>query len=510
MVGLVEERFPSAIRSDRARDARRPAPRSAPIADHHLAEERRLFYVGMTRAPRGARPELGRTITAARRLAPYQPVRHRGARPAARNAARGACGRASLERLARHEEPARAPATRRCAGARRTAARPLSFGQINDYLDCPARYRYASRRSASPRPPSHQLVYGRALHAAVQAFPSSADASRPMAPRRAHAELDAELGVGRIPDPRPRGGPPRLRRGMRLTGSGTSSSRIPPARQRGAGIRVHARCATGVRGRYDRVDVEADGRVTITDYKSSDVRDPATAHRRAKESLQLSIYALAYEAQHGSAAGRAGAPLPRVRASLAAREPTERRLAKAHGTGRRRGGEGIRAGRFDATPRRDRAAATARSARSAPTPRGDVTGHRLAVVALVPARHPRRRGAGLRGATPVRRERRGSPAPGSAVNRVVVVALAALSVALVVDAVCLPRRGRGSSPDRLPRGLVAGRATRDTRAASRSGPRSPALRLGGALTDAGRDLRRGCWPPVVEWFAIRLTSTCRG
>jgi DNA helicase-2/ATP-dependent DNA helicase PcrA len=40
-------------------------------------------------------------------------------------------------------------------------------------------------------------------------------------------------------------------------------------------------------------------RVTITDYKSSDVRDPAVARKRARESLQLAIYALAYQAQTG-------------------------------------------------------------------------------------------------------------------------------------------------------------------------------------------------------------------
>jgi len=39
--------------------------------------------------------------------------------------------------------------------------------------------------------------------------------------------------------------------------------------------------------------------VTITDYKSSDVRDPAVARQRARESLQLQIYAMAYEAMTG-------------------------------------------------------------------------------------------------------------------------------------------------------------------------------------------------------------------
>ena len=40
-------------------------------------------------------------------------------------------------------------------------------------------------------------------------------------------------------------------------------------------------------------------RVTITDYKSSDVRDPAMARKRARESLQLQIYAMGYEAMTG-------------------------------------------------------------------------------------------------------------------------------------------------------------------------------------------------------------------
>ena len=39
--------------------------------------------------------------------------------------------------------------------------------------------------------------------------------------------------------------------------------------------------------------------VTITDYKSTDLRDPARARQRARESLQLQIYAMGYEAMTG-------------------------------------------------------------------------------------------------------------------------------------------------------------------------------------------------------------------
>ena len=37
----------------------------------------------------------------------------------------------------------------------------------------------------------------------------------------------------------------------------------------------------------------------ITDYKSSDVRDPVRARERARESLQLTIYAMAWQAETG-------------------------------------------------------------------------------------------------------------------------------------------------------------------------------------------------------------------
>ena len=53
-----------------------------------------------------------------------------------------------------------------------------------------------------------------------------------------------------------------------------------------------------VRGRWDRVDIK-DGETVIIDFKSSDVREQKEADRRVKESLQLSIYALAYKKVYG-------------------------------------------------------------------------------------------------------------------------------------------------------------------------------------------------------------------
>jgi DNA helicase-2/ATP-dependent DNA helicase PcrA len=103
-----------------------------------------------------------------------------------------------------------------------------------------------------------------------------------------------------------------------------------------------------VRGRMDRIDEAADGTVTVVDYKSGDVRDPTTAARRSRESLQLAIYALAWEAEHGRPpddlalhfleSGEVGHSLP-----TPARLEKARNLISAAATG-------IRAGEFGAKP----------------------------------------------------------------------------------------------------------------------------------------------------------------
>jgi hypothetical protein len=85
-------------------------------------------------------------------------------------------------------------------------------------------------------------------------------------------------------------------------------------------------------------------RVTITDYKSSDVRDPVRARQRARDSLQLQIYAMGWEAQTGrlpdavqlhflesGLVGRGGGAVARARADLAAAAASGPRLRRPPG-----------------------------------------------------------------------------------------------------------------------------------------------------------------------------------
>jgi DNA helicase-2/ATP-dependent DNA helicase PcrA len=345
MVGLVADRFPGWDRPDALEMPeellRDPA---SDDTNRHTAEERRLFYVGMTRAREelqmswaqdygGRRSRaVSQFVSEALDLSPATPAEV--VRPDA------------LERLARHDGSPRdqAPTIPRSA----LSDRPLnlSYGQISDYLDCPARYRYG-HVVRIPTPVSHQMVYGRALHAAVQAFHRRQMAGRPASLADLDAALDANWeSVGFLT---------REHEEARRAAAHEVVARFWEAQQREPARPIAVErdftVAFGqdrLRGRYDRVDRDDAGRSVITDYKSSDVRDLATANKRARESLQLSIYALAHEAETGSLPDELA--LYFLETGLVGRSvPSEKRLAGAQQK-LTAVAAGIRAGQFEATP----------------------------------------------------------------------------------------------------------------------------------------------------------------
>ena len=344
LVGLVDDRFPGRERRDALEPPDELLSDPATDADQHVAEERRLFYVGMTRAREelvlswaqdygGRRTRaVSRFVSEALDLPPATPLET--IKPA------------TLEQLARHQASPTAPAPVASRPAIGDRPLTLSYGQINDYLDCPARYRYA-HVVRIPTPASHQMVYGRALHAAVQAYHRRQLSGGTMTLDEVHAALDANWeSVGFLT---------REHEEARRAAAHEAIARFWTEQQRDPArpVSVEREFTVGfgrdrIRGRYDRVDRDEAGRVVITDYKSSDVRDLATANRRARESLQLSIYALAHEAEHGSLPDELA--LHFLESGVVGRaDPGERRLQKAQEQ-LVTVADGIRAGRFEATP----------------------------------------------------------------------------------------------------------------------------------------------------------------
>jgi DNA helicase II / ATP-dependent DNA helicase PcrA len=326
--GMVAGRFPSGGRGDPLALPAGLGRGVPPSPEASLAEERRLCYVAMTRA----RDELLLSHAAdyggarARRVSPF--VLEALDLPAAAGAP-GAGARAStpVERLATFDP---AGLTSHAPAGPITEPLSLSYYQIDDYLTCPLKYKYAHVLRV-PLAPHHAIVYGAALHKVVQIFHQRHARGQVMS----EAELDEAFESAWSNE----GFMSRDHEEARLAAGRAALRRFREAQLQPEAViptyveREFAFTLGGdrVRGRWDRVDIvpaepgsrppgagsgadpaaqSADvvsptlemlgpERVTITDYKSSDVRDPAVARRRARESLQLQIYAMGYEAMTG-------------------------------------------------------------------------------------------------------------------------------------------------------------------------------------------------------------------
>ena len=323
--GLVAGRFPLPGRGEPLALPAGLGRGEPQTSETFLAEERRLFYVAMTRA----RDELVLSHAAdyggsrARRVSPFV-LEALDLPSSAGGAGAGAAETSPLDRLAAFAADS-APAD----ALRGPIEEPLSlsFYQIDDYLTCPLKYKFAHVLRV-PLAPHHAIIYGAALHKAVQFFHHRHARGQVMTEQELFEVFAAawtnEGFVSREHEEA------RLEAGRRALRRFREAQLEPDAVIPTYVEREFTFMLDGdrVRGRWDRVDVEPlrdDGaavepapaadpqadvvtptlgmlgreRVTITDYKSSDVRDPARARQRARDSLQLSIYAIAYEAMTG-------------------------------------------------------------------------------------------------------------------------------------------------------------------------------------------------------------------
>jgi DNA helicase-2/ATP-dependent DNA helicase PcrA len=167
----------------------------------------------------------------------------------------------------------------------------LSFGQIDDYETCPLKYRYVHLWRV-PLLAHHRVVYGSAVHKAVQQlFKARVEGRSFGEDDLVQAFRAAWVSEGFLSreheEERLRTGEQTLRRFYRQEAK-------DPLRP----TKVEEEFAfyvdrNRVQGRYDLV-VERGGQVSILDFKTGAVDDPKKAQQKAKESLQLDLYALAH------------------------------------------------------------------------------------------------------------------------------------------------------------------------------------------------------------------------
>lgn len=336
---LVDGRFP--VRARPATLCLPPELAGGPGNDDDaLAEERRLFYVALTRA----RDEL---VLTTHESGPRGRGRRRpsifiaeaiDAPPATQVESARAAPDIDLGQVL--VEPADVAPPRSAGGPLK-----LSYSQIDEYLTCPERYRLRYHLGI-PTPPHHALSYGTAVHQTIAAF----HAAQMQGTVLSVDDLLTQFGRNW----RPEGFLSREHEEARFAAGREAllgfhahelaSGVVPAQVERPFSFRLDP---DEIRGRIDRVDETPSGTV-ITDYKSSDVRDQKRADKKAAESLQLSVYALAHEAVTGQLP--AAVALHFVDSGMVGRAaPNPARMDKARAT-IAAAADGIRSQAFDPKP----------------------------------------------------------------------------------------------------------------------------------------------------------------
>lgn len=284
LVNLVSARFPTRKRREQIPIPDALVKEAASEGDYHLQEERRLFYVGMTRA----RDRV--FLTAAnyygegkreKKLSLFISETLGEERvDAARQAPEGDTKQLSLIAWDKKEEPDAKPV--------RQAIRYVSYTQLSTFKTCPLQYKYRYILKI-PVPPSAALTFGSTIHRVVTRFYEDAKAGKSPTKNDLLGLLEDEWSS--IGFKNRQYEEKMKRRGVELLkgfyANAYDPDRLPADLEQPFKLKITPDLTVG--GRIDRVDRHDDGTLEIIDYKTGQ----APKRKNIARDLQLSVYALA-------------------------------------------------------------------------------------------------------------------------------------------------------------------------------------------------------------------------
>ena len=221
----------------------------------------------------------------------------------------------------------------------------ISHKQVDDYQTCPLKYRYVHVLRV-PILRHHAVVYGSTIHKVVEHYLLRRTAGNYTSLEDLLAVYEREWDnqgflTWEHEEARKAAGRQALTRFWHEEEAGGTK---PTYVEKEFGFSLGA---DRVRGRFDRVDQDLFG-ATIIDYKTGDVAAQKVADRRAKESLQLKIYALAWREMTGALPQRV--ELRFLEANLVGRHTPDEGDAEEACAAVEAAAAGIRARAFEATP----------------------------------------------------------------------------------------------------------------------------------------------------------------
>ncbi|MCX5707058.1 MAG: ATP-dependent DNA helicase, partial [Candidatus Omnitrophica bacterium] len=286
LVSLVQGKFPWPRRSQSIELPDALIKEVLPTGDFHIQEERRLFYVGMTRA----KEELYLTSAedyGGRRLRKVSQFVFEALGGEVKDKEKKkASAMEAIERFAPKKESVKyKPAVE---------AKPLSlyYYQIDDYKTCPLKYKYVNILRV-PIMEHHTVIYGRAMHEAVSRYYQHKISGKKMVLADILSAFKESFDPQGFIDLKHQ--EERLRVGqealIRFFNDEERRNSKPKFIEEPFNFKLGD---IKITGRFDRVDQEADGAV-IMDFKTSEIKTQKDADKRAKESKQLILYSLAYQ-----------------------------------------------------------------------------------------------------------------------------------------------------------------------------------------------------------------------
>ncbi len=289
LVNLVSARFPSRERREQIPLPEELIKEILPVGDHHEQEERRLFYVGMTRACDQLFLTAANYYGEAKREKKVSQfvVEVLGEKVIGKPKKRLAEDQLSLLSW-------QAPIKEQ-EGAIRQPINYLSFSQIDTFDTCPRRYRFRYLQRI-PVPPSAAASFGTSIHKTLRDFYQELIEARKVSPRAKGKKLTKKdllslLKVNWVPEGyASKAHEERMKKqGQRMLSDfykKFDAKVVPRDLEQPFIIRVSPKLRIG--GKIDRVD-EKNGQLEIIDYKTGRVMDQKTVDN----SLQMTVYALA-------------------------------------------------------------------------------------------------------------------------------------------------------------------------------------------------------------------------
>ncbi len=296
MVSLIADRFPGRIIKEKIpfpdditkqRSSREEALPSEDLTKIHMQEERRLFYVGMTRAKKVLYLTWAKDygVKRLKKVSPFVLEALDLAKAPDKTL------RSSPEEEIRRYAPRAAQSFPVKEEEEKKGIISLSFFQVDDYLTCPLKYRYRHIMRV-PVLPHYNLIFGRVMHEAVHFYlKKRMSGESPGVEEVIQYYKDHWINEGFLSreheEMKKKAGEDAVRLFYKRE---ESSDRNPYYLEKK--FKWKERNVRFV-GRWDRVDILKNGAV-ITDFKATKVKNQDEADRKTREALQLDLYALSF------------------------------------------------------------------------------------------------------------------------------------------------------------------------------------------------------------------------